>query len=121
MNYYTSTLLGLISLVLIAGCSDEYDLLNDELTIRGDYEEYVALYANIDLSSDRNLIRVNRAFSAENFYENSNVQDSIQFAPGANEVRFHKIYKGDTTTYVCYDTLVDKEDSELFNTEKVLL
>ncbi|MFO7864435.1 MAG: hypothetical protein R6U85_10575, partial [Salinivirgaceae bacterium] len=31
------------------------------------------------------------------------------------------IYKGDTTTYVCYDTLVDKEDSELFNTEKVLL
>jgi hypothetical protein len=107
--------------MFFAGCSDEYGLFNDELTITGEYEEIVVLYANIDLSSKLNLIRVNRGFSADNFHENSNMPDSIQFAPGANEVRFHKIYKGDTTTYVCYDTLVDKEDSELFNTEKVLM
>ncbi|MDA3866652.1 MAG: hypothetical protein PF489_07875 [Salinivirgaceae bacterium] len=121
LNTMRMSLVALSALLLTSSCGDEFDLFNDELVITSDYEEVVVLYANMDLTKDINLIRVNRAFAATGFADVNYIQDSIQFAPGDIEVYFHKIYKGDTTSYLCYDTVVEKEESEFFNTGEVIM
>ncbi|MFO7863607.1 MAG: hypothetical protein R6U85_06375 [Salinivirgaceae bacterium] len=121
LNTMKMSLVVMSALLLTFSCGDEFDLFNDELVITSDYEEVVVLYANLDLQKEINLIRVNRAFAATGFADVNYIQDSIQFAPDNIDVFFHKIYKGDTTSYLCYDTVVEKEESDFFNTGEVIL
>lgn len=110
-------------IVIIANsCTDEYSLFTDDFELNNQWEETTIVYANFNISDKIHMIRVNRGFAAGDFFDVQSIQDSIQYQPGELEVFFHKLYKGDTiATYECYDTLVEKEDGEFFNTGKVLM
>ena len=107
---------------LFVGCTDEFDLINDEVSIADGYKKTIVAYANFSPSNEYHYVRVNRGFSAENFYVGANNQDSIQFAPGEVDVRVYRIKNNDTVkTYFCRDTIINKPESEYFNTGNVIL
>lgn len=113
--------LGLVTLLLSA-CSDEYSLFTDDFKLNNKWEETTIVNANFNTSDKIHMIRVNRGFAAGDFFDVQGVQDSIQYQPGDLKVYFHKLYKGDTiATYECYDTIVEKEEGDFFNTGKVLM
>jgi len=111
-----------VLVVLFIGCTDEFDLLNDEVSVADGYQKTVVAYANFSPSNEYHYIRVNRGFSAEDFYAGANNQDSIQFAPEEVDVRAYRIKNNDTIkTYFCRDTVIDRPESDYFYTGSIIL
>ena len=108
--------------VLFISCTDEFDLISDEVNIADGYQKTIVAYANFSPSNEYHYIRVNRGFSAEDFYAGANNQDSIQFAPDEVNVKVFRIRNNDTIkTYIARDTIIEKPESEYFNTGNVIL
>jgi hypothetical protein len=101
-------------------CSDEFNLLKDEVSLSGDYEEVVVVYSNICPQSELNYIRINRVFLVENFYDANNDPNSIYYSPDEINVLAYKLDGSDTIAmYSFKDTLISKDDNGQFTTEMV--
>jgi hypothetical protein len=121
-NIFVYEITVFLSLIMFGGCTEEFDLFNDELKLTGNYEEVVAVYANICPQNDTNYLRINRGFAVDNFYTVHTNPDSIYFSPEDVQVFAHKISGEDTLkTYLCRDTLIEKDSAGAFPTDKILL
>lgn len=111
----------LIITTLLTTCSDEFNLLNDDVSIAEGYKKTIIVYCNLSPSNELHFVRVNRGFSAENFYTGANNIDSLQFAPDEVDVKVFRLRNDDTVaTYECKDTILQKDESDFFNTGEVI-
>jgi hypothetical protein len=120
----------LVSLFLFVSCTDEFKLSETDVKLTDDWEETIAVYANFNAEDTIHFIRINRGFGSENFFSGNTNPDSIYFDPSEISVTLYKmrvnsIYNGiiesaDTlSVFECQDTLISKESSGSFSTEKV--
>lgn len=126
------TLLLFVISLAFTTCSDEFSLMEKELSLTKDWQETVAVFANINLSGNIHYVRVNRGFGGENFYLSNTDEDSIYFNASDLSVKLYKIrvndFDGDEIsdadtlgTYICRDTIIEKEEDGNFSTENVKL
>ena len=137
MNSFQTSIFRIILFIFllfttITSCKDEFSLFETEIELLSDWDEAVAIYANINLTGGKNYIRVNRGFLVDNFFVANTNMDSIYFDPSQVEVNLYKlrvydldingIISADTLRmYRCRDTLIDKDSTGNFSTEKVQL
>lgn len=111
----------LIFTLLINACSDEFNMFEDEVDIVDDHENTIIVYANFSPSNELHFVRVNRGYSAENFYAGAGTIDSLQFAPDEVDVKVFRLRNDDTVaSYECRDTILQKMEGNFFYAEEVI-
>jgi hypothetical protein len=111
-------------------CNDEYSLTETDVDLIDDWEETIAIYSNINVEDSVHFVRVCRGYTSNDFFVGHTNPDSIYFDPSDLDVilykiRVNNIYDGmiedaDTIgTYYCRDTLIHKDSTGYFTTEKL--